>query len=82
MDNITWTQTARRQLRRIDRKQQQTIINAVDTLVDLRTARNITALTRHEHGYRLRVGRYRVMFDHGGNLVTIKEVVKRDERTY
>ena len=36
------------------------------------------------HGYRLRVGNYRVFFDFDGavRIVSIEEVKKRDERTY
>ena len=52
--------------------------------MDLSKARNVKALTNHEFGYRLRVGSYRVFFDHDGavRIVTIEEVKKRDERTY
>jgi mRNA-degrading endonuclease RelE of RelBE toxin-antitoxin system len=53
-------------------------------LVDLAQARNVKALTRHEFGFRLRVGNYRVFFDFDGavRIVSIEEVSKRDERTY
>jgi mRNA-degrading endonuclease RelE of RelBE toxin-antitoxin system len=53
-------------------------------LLDLSKARNVTVLTNHEHGYRLRVGNYRVFFDFDGavRIVSIEEVKKRDERTY
>ena len=46
--------------------------------------RNIKALSNHAHGYRLRVGSYRVFFDFDGavRIVSIEEVKKRDERTY
>ncbi len=39
---------------------------------------------KHRYRYRLRVGRYRVFFDHdtGIKIVKIQEVKKRDERTY
>ena len=45
---------------------------------------NVKALTRHQFGYRLRVGRYRVLFDWEGTvrIVNIEEVSKRDEHTY
>jgi mRNA interferase RelE/StbE len=47
-------------------------------------SRNVKALTKHEHQYRLRIGNYRVFFDFDGALriVQIEEVKKRDERTY
>jgi mRNA-degrading endonuclease RelE of RelBE toxin-antitoxin system len=47
--------------------------------------RNVKALVGRE-GYRLRVGRYRVLFTinahHEPVIVQIEEVKKRDERTY
>ncbi|HEY4081046.1 MAG TPA: type II toxin-antitoxin system RelE/ParE family toxin [Burkholderiaceae bacterium] len=61
------------------------IRTAVTTeLVDLSKARNVKALSNHEHGYRLRVGNYRVFFNFDGavRIVSIEEVRKRDERTY
>lgn len=53
-------------------------------LLDLSKARNVKALTNHEHGFRLRVGSYRVFFDHDGavRIVSIEQVRKRDEHTY
>ena len=42
------------------------------------------ALVNHAHGYRLRVGNYRVFFDFDVaiRIVSIEEVRKRDEQTY
>ena len=42
------------------------------------------ALTNHKYDYRLRVWRYRIMFDVGETvkIISIQEVKKRDERTY
>lgn len=44
----------------------------------------VAALTNHQCGYRLRVDRYRVLFDYDGEVgvVEIQEVKKRDEHTY
>jgi mRNA interferase RelE/StbE len=45
---------------------------------------NVKALTNHKHGYRLRVGRYRVLFDWDAeiSIVDIEEVKIRDDHTY
>jgi len=45
---------------------------------------DVKELRGHEYGYRLRVGRYRVLFDfdNGIRVIAIQEVKKRDERTY
>jgi mRNA-degrading endonuclease RelE of RelBE toxin-antitoxin system len=82
---IYWQPKALRQLRKIDVQAGRQIRAAVSTeLVDLGQTRNVKALTNHVHGYRLRVGHYRVFFDFDGEvrIVSIEEVKKRDERTY
>lgn len=45
---------------------------------------NVKALANHPHGFRLRAGNYRVLFDwdSGIRIVSVQEVRKRDERTY
>ena len=85
MNAINWQPKALRQLRKVDAHAGKQIREAVSTeLLDLSKARNVKALTNHEHGYRLRVGNYRVFFDFDGavRIVSIEEVRKRDERTY
>ena len=85
MNAINWQPKALRQLRKFDVHAGKKIRAAVSTeLLDLSKARNVKALTNHEHGYRLRVGNYRVFFDFDGavRIVNIEEVRKRDERTY
>ena len=85
MNAIVWKTKALKQLRRIDAQQNAMIRRAVNVeLVDLGAARNVKPLTNHKHGYRLRVGDYRVLFDFDGavRIVSIEEVKKRDERTY
>ena len=85
MNAINWQPKALRQLRKIDAHSGRQIRAAVNTeLLDLSKARNVKALTNHEHGYRLRVGNYRVLFDFDGavQIVSIEVVRKRDERTY
>jgi mRNA-degrading endonuclease RelE of RelBE toxin-antitoxin system len=85
VNSINWQPKALRQLRKIVAQAGRKIRAAVTTeLLDLPTARNVTALTNHEHSDRLRVGNYGVFFDFDGavRIVRIEEVKKRDERTY
>jgi mRNA interferase RelE/StbE len=85
VNSINWQPKALRQLRKIDVHAGKQIRVAVSTeLLDLSEARNVLALTKHEYGYRLRVGNYRVFFNYDGavSIVSIEEVKKRDERTY
>ncbi|WP_223119811.1 type II toxin-antitoxin system RelE family toxin [Salinicola corii] len=57
---------------------------AVQSLAEMPDVHNVKALKKHQYGYRLRVGNYRVLFDWDGGIriVQIQEVRKRDERTY
>lgn len=84
MTRIEWTRKAMKQAARIDREQLPAIFRAVETLADWPDCRNVKALAGRE-GYRLRVGRYRVLFTvHDGavRIIRVEEVRKRDERTY
>ena len=84
MNAIKWRTKALKQLRKIDRQDNAAIRLAVNGLATMPSCSGVKALTDHEYGYRLRVGRYRVFFDFDGEvrIVEIKEVKKRDEHTY
>ena len=84
MNTIHWTRKAVKQLRKNAKADQSHVYEAIQVLTYMPDVRNIKALTRHQYGYRLRVGQYRVLFDWDGtiNIVNIEEVKKRDERTY
>ena len=64
----------------------EAILQNVDLLSDFPEYENldIVRLKKHEYGYRMRVGRYRVLFDYDDavKIIEIQEVKKRDERTY
>ena len=81
---INWSSKAKKQLRKIDLKEQGTIINAVDELENFPNAKNVIALTKHVYGFRMRVGNYRVLFDADTEvrIIEIQQVKKRDEQTY
>lgn len=86
MNEIHWKPKAIKQLRKLPARDNQRIRASVSAeLSDLSQARQVTALTNHVYGYRLRVGDYRVFFDVLDGaicIVLIEEVKKRDERTY
>jgi mRNA-degrading endonuclease RelE of RelBE toxin-antitoxin system len=84
MNSIEWTRKALKDLKGIDRQQKVTIINAVDSLTDFTNHPQVKRLSNHDYGYRLRVGNYRVLFNHSESvkIVSIERVRKRDERTY
>jgi len=81
---INWASKAKKQLRKIDQKEQGTIVDAVDGLAQFPKTPNVVALTKHEYGYRLRVGHYRVLFDADTKIkiIDVRQVKKRDDQTY
>lgn len=84
MYRIEWSSKARKQFRLIAAAYRPGIREAVGELVHWPDCRNVKALVGRE-GYRLRVGRYRVLFKvQGGTarIILVEEVKKRDERTY
>lgn len=84
MNRVEWEIKAVRQLRKIDPQNRERIRAAVETLAHMPRVLNVKALTNHSAGFRLRVGRYRVLFDweQSVRVVNIVEVKKRDDRTY
>ena len=56
----------------------------MDELENFPNAKNVITLTKHEYGYRMRIGNYRVLFDADTEvrIIEIQQVKKRDEQTY
>lgn len=84
MNEIAWKLKAVKQLRRIDRKHQGIIRDAVNELKFFPDVPNVRRLTNHHYTYRLKVGNYRVFFEYEKRIrvIKIEEVKKRDDRTY
>ena len=86
MNEIIWHNRARKQMKRIPDYYRETILESVDLLETFPKCKHldIKELKNHPYDYRLRVGRYRVLFNHdnGIKIIEIQEVKKRDERTY
>ncbi len=83
--NVIWKPKARKQLRALPVDRQQQIFEAVCTLEGMpHVVADIKKLKGIDDTYRLRVGRYRVIFGFFEKIqiVEIQEVKKRDERTY
>jgi mRNA interferase RelE/StbE len=84
-NRIEWMPRAARQLRKLPSPAQIAIRDAVrDKLPHFPACSGVKKLLDHDHGYRLRIGDYRVLFEFDGaiRLVRIDKVVKRDESTY
>ena len=83
MKQIKWTVKALRQLRKIKNKEElERIYDAVSELKNFPNCKNVKKLKGYENLYRLRVGRWRVIFSEELTIITIQEVKKRNERTY
>lgn len=82
---INWRPKARKQVGKImDRNARHLIEEAVSGLQDWPACNNVKPLVNHPYGYRLRVGRFRILFDVETTIriIEIQEVKKRDEHTY
>jgi mRNA interferase RelE/StbE len=73
-------------MKKIPKHYRESIFDSVDQLEAFPECErlDITELKNHQYDYRIRVGRYRVLFDHANvvKIIKIQEVKKRDERTY
>ncbi|MCU0597793.1 MAG: type II toxin-antitoxin system RelE/ParE family toxin [Desulfobacterales bacterium] len=73
-------------MKRIPAHYREAILENVDRLIAFPNWEHldITELKNHPYDYRLRVGRYRVLFNYLRvvKIIEIQEVKKRDERTY
>jgi mRNA-degrading endonuclease RelE of RelBE toxin-antitoxin system len=82
MKSIRWRPKALRQIRKIKNQEvKESIFEAVSNLRNFPNCRNIKKLKAREE-YRLRVGRWRVIFTESLEILYIEEVRKRDESTY
>jgi len=82
MKQIRWRTKALRQLRKIkSQKEQGTIYDAVEALRLFPNCANVKKLSNRDD-YRLRVGRWRIIFTTALKIICIEEVKKRDEHTY
>ncbi|MBA3030153.1 MAG: type II toxin-antitoxin system RelE/ParE family toxin [Desulfobacteraceae bacterium] len=86
MNEIIWHNRARKQMKKIPIHYREAIHHSVDQLADFPKCKqlDISELKDHRYDYRLRVGRYRVLFNYANvvKIIEIHEVKKRDERTY
>jgi len=86
MNTILWSRKAQKQVLQLPKEDAVNIHDRVDILKNFPGSEcgDIKFLKNHQYDYRLRVGRYRVMFNYkdGIEVVNIEEVKKRDERTY
>ncbi len=81
---LLWTVRAAKQLRKLEPQHQALILARVTGLAHMPECQHVRALINAHYGYRLRTGRYRILFDWNtdGHTITIGEIKIRDEHTY
>jgi len=84
MNDIIWSKKAQKQLLKLNRSEAEAIYDKVEELKNFPHCQQVKKLVNHSYDYRLRVGRYRILFDHDRTvkIISIEEVKKRDEHTY
>lgn len=86
MNKIIWSVKAYKQLSKIDNRYKSAIQDNVSQLVNFPNVDiDITKLTARKNEYRIRVGRYRVIFeviDGVPKVIEIISVLARDSKTY
>ena len=84
MASIEWTKKALKQLLALPLSDRGMVAQAVDGLASWPDCRQVKSLVNRPE-YRLRAGRYRVLFTVSGGvsvIIRIEQVRKRDDRTY
>lgn len=85
MNDIVWQPRAKKQIKKIKEQHiRKDIIAAVDTLGEFPAAANVKHLQNHKYTHRLKIGRFRVLFNafEVVNIISIEEIKTRNERTY
>ncbi len=82
MNEIVWHNRARKQIRKIPAHYRELIFNLVDKLAEPEwTGLDVRELRGHRYQYRLRAGRYRVLFDHDTmNVHTEPQIIRQKGR--
>jgi mRNA interferase RelE/StbE len=80
---IEYERSAQKELATLSRSLQRGIVDAIGRLGDDPRPAGCRKIAGTENGYRIRVGRYRVVYGiRDEALVVVIRVAKRDERTY
>ena len=85
MNGILWHNRARKQIKKIPVHYREAILESVDELIVFPKCEQIDITEKnHKHDYRLRISRYRVLFNNANvaKIIEIQEVKKKYERTY
>jgi len=74
--NLIWKNSAKKEVRKLEKKDRLTILAAVEELsLNPREKQGVKKLVGSDHSYRLRVGKYRVIYELLDNILSI-EIIK------
>lgn len=81
---IIWKTKALKQAAKLPSDDRKKVSQKVGELKNSNDWKQVKQLKNHKYDYRMRVGRYRVLFscENEIKIIRIEEVKKRDERTY
>ncbi len=84
MIKIEWKNKATKQLLKLPQDRQIKIVDGIDALYKFPNVKNVIHLINHKYDYRLRIGRFRILFNFKKKIeiISIEEVKKRDGKTY
>jgi len=73
----------RKFLKKLSKKEREAILLIMAQLmIDYRKIPGIVAIQSKENYYRIRVGKYRIIFEKIKHKIEIKRIIKRDKKTY
>ena len=84
MYRIEYERTARKELASLPRPTQRRVVDAIEDLSNDPRPAGCRKITGTQNGYRIRVGRYRVLYEVQDQvlIIVIVRVARRDEATY
>jgi len=86
MVEVIWTNKAHHQLRKLPSPEAANIVHQAEVLSKWPKIPGVVKIVSRDNEYRLKIGRYRLIFSVGTSgritLISVEEVVKRNERTY
>lgn len=68
---IKWTNTAKKELKKIDKKVISRLIDAIDELAKNPYPQGVKKIVNSENNYRIRVGEYRIIYQVTSNTLII-----------
>jgi mRNA-degrading endonuclease RelE of RelBE toxin-antitoxin system len=81
MKTVKITMKAHKQIAKLNKQDMASIYEALEALAAWPDISGVKSLTDMP-GYRLRIWQYRAMFEVSGEVITVTEVKRRNERTY